>query len=104
MATKPGMPRIALGADHGGYELKEAIKSHIQQRGYEIQDCGAHSTESVDYPHFAHAVARRVSTGQAEYGIMVDRAGIGSTMALRRSIKPISTTLPMSFPRVSQPC
>ncbi len=84
MATKPGMPRIALGADHGGYELKEAIKSHVQQRGYEIQDCGAHSTESVDYPHFAHAVAQRVSTGQAEYGIMVDRAGIGSTMAANK--------------------
>ena len=78
------MPRIALGADHGGYHLKENIKADLQQRGCEVEDCGTHSTESVDYPTFAHAVAKRVSTGRADFGIIVDRAGIGSAMAANK--------------------
>jgi deoxyribose-phosphate aldolase len=81
---KPTSPRIALGADHGGYELKETLKSALRQRGYGVTDCGTHGTESVDYPKFAHAVAKLVSTGQAEYGIIVDRAGIGSAMAANK--------------------
>jgi deoxyribose-phosphate aldolase len=84
MLTTSRSPRIALGADHGGYQLKEAIKSALRQRGYAIQDCGTHSTETVDYPKFAHAVARAVSNGEADFGIMVDRAGIGSAMAANK--------------------
>ena len=76
--------RIALGADHGGFELKEAIKSHLQQRGFSVEDCGTHSTQPVDYPLFAHAVARAVSEGKADRGIVVDRAGIGSAMAANK--------------------
>ncbi len=76
--------RIALGADHGGYELKEAIKSELQKRGCEITDCGTHDTTSVDYPVYAHAVAREVSKGRADRGIIVDRAGIGSSMAANK--------------------
>jgi deoxyribose-phosphate aldolase len=75
---------IALGADHGGFELKEAIKSDLQKRGLSIEDCGTHSTQSVDYPTFAHAVARLVSQGKAQRGIVVDRAGIGSAMAANK--------------------
>ena len=84
MPTKPTSPRIALGADHGGYQLKEAIKAALRQRGYGVQDCGTHGTESVDYPKFAQAVAGLVATGQADFGIMVDRAGIGSAMAANK--------------------
>ncbi len=73
--------RIALGADHGGFELKEVIGAHLRKKGYSIEDCGTHGTQSVDYPVFAHAVARLVSQGKADYGVVVDRAGIGSAMA-----------------------
>ena len=76
--------RIALGSDHGGFELKEAIKAHLQQQGHTVEDCGTHSRDAVDYPVFAHAVARLVSTGAAERGIVVDRAGIGSAMAANK--------------------
>ena len=76
--------RIALGADHGGFQLKEAIKAHLQNRGNSIEDCGTHSNQSVDYPVFAHAVARLVSQNKADCGIIVDRAGIGSAMAANK--------------------
>jgi deoxyribose-phosphate aldolase len=76
--------RIAVGADHGGYELKEAIKAHLQKSGYDVEDCGTHGTQPVDYPIFARSVAQRVAGGQAERGIMVDRAGIGSAMAANK--------------------
>lgn len=77
-------PRIAIGADHGGYELKEQIKQQLHEWGYSIVDCGTDSTQSVDYPQFAHAVAARVSAGKSDLGIMVDRAGIGSAMAANK--------------------
>ena len=75
---------VALGADHGGYALKEALKTLVQSLGYTVTDCGTHSTESVDYPDFAYAVARLVSAGQAWRGIVVDGAGIGSCMAANK--------------------
>jgi deoxyribose-phosphate aldolase len=78
--------RVALGADHGGFELKEAIKSHLRQRGLSVKDCGTHSTQPVDYPLFAHAVARDVSEGKADRGIVVDRTGIGSAMAANKLV------------------
>ena len=81
MPMQPKMQKIAVGADHGGYELKELIKTHLEQGGLSVTDCGTGSTESVDYPKFAQAVASAVATGRADGGIMVDRAGIGSTMA-----------------------
>lgn len=77
-------PRIAIGSDHGGFELKEQIKSKLQDLGYSIVDCGTDSTASVDYPKFAHAVASRISQGKSDVGIMVDRAGIGSAMAANK--------------------
>ena len=77
-------PRIAIGADHGGYELKEQIKNKLCEMGYAIVDCGTNSTATVDYPRFAHAVATQVSEGNVDVGIMVDRAGIGSAMAANK--------------------
>ncbi|MBN2446513.1 MAG: deoxyribose-phosphate aldolase [Phycisphaerae bacterium] len=83
--AKPGSKhRVALGADHGGFELKEAIKVHLQKRGFPIEDCGTHSKEATDYPIHAHAVATAVSEDRADRGIMVDRAGIGSAMAANK--------------------
>jgi ribose 5-phosphate isomerase B len=75
---------VALGADHGGYALKEALKSYLQELGYAVLDCGTHSSESVDYPDFAYAVATAVSEGRAARGVMVDGAGIGSCMAANK--------------------
>jgi ribose 5-phosphate isomerase B len=75
---------VALGADHGGYALKETLKALLTELGYSVVDCGTHSTEPVDYPDLAYAVARLVSSGQAWRGILVDGAGIGSAMAANK--------------------
>jgi ribose 5-phosphate isomerase B len=74
---------IAIGADHGGYNLKETLKTLLQS-GYTVIDCGTTSTASVDYPDFALAVARLVSSGRAWRGIMIDGAGIGSCMVANK--------------------
>jgi ribose 5-phosphate isomerase B len=79
-----GAKTVAIGADHGGYELKEMLKGHIRDRGYAILDCGTDSAESVDYPDIALAVARLVAQGQAWCGVLVDGAGIGSCMAANK--------------------
>jgi ribose 5-phosphate isomerase B len=76
--------RIALAADHGGYTLKENLKPFLQKRGYQVDDCGTHSPDSVDYPDFAYAVAKKVSDGEAWRGIIIDGAGIGSCMAANK--------------------
>jgi ribose 5-phosphate isomerase B len=86
-STQPGThpeKTVALGADHGGFALKENLKGYLQELGYEVLDCGTSSTESVDYPDFAYAVAKLVSDGRAARGIMVDGAGIGSCMAANK--------------------
>jgi len=79
-----GPRRIALGADHGGYALKETIRRYLQDLGYDVRDCGTHGTQSVDYPDFAFQVARLVSEGVCDRGIMIDGAGIGSCMAANK--------------------
>jgi ribose 5-phosphate isomerase B len=77
---------IAIGADHGGYQLKEQLKAMLEspELGYTVIDCGTHSTDSVDYPDYAYAVAQLVSNGRCAYGIMIDGAGIGSCMAANK--------------------
>jgi ribose 5-phosphate isomerase B len=75
---------VALGADHGGFALKEQLKEFVGGLGYGVIDCGTHSTEAVDYPDLAYAVARLVGTGEAWRGILVDGAGIGSAMAANK--------------------
>ena len=76
--------RIAIGADHGGYPLKEKIGFKLKEAGYQVLDCGTDSHEAVDYPDFAHAVAREVASGACGYGIIVDGAGIGSAMVANK--------------------
>jgi ribose 5-phosphate isomerase B len=75
---------VALGADHGGFPLKEQIKGVLQRLGHRFVDLGTYSTESVDYPDIALAVARKVARGEARFGVLVDGAGIGSAMAANK--------------------
>jgi len=85
-APGPGAAkRVALGADHGGFELKEKLKSYIaEELRWQVHDCGTHSADAVDYPDFAAAVAREVAAGRSSRGIVIDAAGIGSTMAANK--------------------
>jgi len=76
--------RIAIAADHGGYSLKENLKPYLQKQGYQVDDCGTHSSEPVDYPDFAYAVAKKISDGEAWRGIIIDGAGIGSCMVANK--------------------
>ncbi|MGB5629617.1 MAG: ribose 5-phosphate isomerase B, partial [Woeseiaceae bacterium] len=75
---------IAIGADHGGFELKAVLAAHLQGAGYEVRDVGTSSREAVDYPVFARAVAEAVAKGTVDVGIMIDGAGIGSCMAANK--------------------
>jgi ribose 5-phosphate isomerase B len=81
---RSGLQVVAIGADHGGYSLKEKLKPVIAEAGYGIIDCGTNSTDSVDYPDYAYAVARLVADEKAWRGIMIDGAGIGSCMAANK--------------------
>ena len=76
--------RLALGADHGGFEMKELLKKLLAELGHEFQDFGTDSTEPVDYPDFAHLVARAVSRKTCDLGIVLDGAGIGSCMVANK--------------------
>jgi ribose 5-phosphate isomerase B len=75
---------VALGADHGGFPLKEHLKATLAELGHEVLDLGTGDIQAVDYPDFAVAVARAVAEGRAWRGIMVDGAGIGSAMAANK--------------------
>lgn len=76
--------KVAIGSDHGGFHLKYILKKHIEQLGYNIEDCGTYTTDPVDYPKFASIVAGKVSLGEADIGILVDGAGIGSAMTANK--------------------
>ncbi len=85
--VRPLSPRrVAIGSDHGGFALKEILRKAIaDELGWEVHDCGTHSgTDAVDYPDFAAAVGREVASGRAARGIVIDAAGIGSTMAANK--------------------
>jgi ribose 5-phosphate isomerase B len=75
---------VAIGADHGGYELKEQLKRHLRDWAYTVVDLGTSSTDAVDYPDFAEAVANAVAHGQAWRGVVIDSAGIGSAIAANK--------------------
>lgn len=76
--------KISLGCDHGGYLLKEDIKTWLMEHGYEVVDCGTHSLESCDYPIFGEAAARAVASGECERGIVVCTTGIGISIAANK--------------------
>ncbi|MBS1788489.1 MAG: RpiB/LacA/LacB family sugar-phosphate isomerase [Acidobacteria bacterium] len=75
---------IALGADHGGFPAKERLKTLLDQLGYKHRDFGTFSEDAVDYPDFAHAVARAVADHNCDLGIIIDGAGIGSCMTANK--------------------
>lgn len=75
---------VAVGGDHGGFALKERIAFKLSEQGFDVIDCGTDSTEAVDYPDIAVSVARRVASGEADAGVVVDGAGIGSAMAANK--------------------
>lgn len=76
--------RIALGADHAGYQLKDQIKQHLQQQGVDVRDEGTSSADSVDYPDYARVVAHDVSEKRADLGILVCGSGIGMAITANK--------------------
>ena len=76
--------KIALGADHAGYQIKDQIKQHLEQQGISVRDEGTSSAESVDYPDYARAVAHDVSEHRADLGILVCGSGIGMAITANK--------------------
>lgn len=77
--------KIAIAADHAGYEMKEELKKVLESAGYEPLDMGAHSTESVDYPDYARKLAAAIQEGQAARGVLICGSGIGISIAANRN-------------------
>jgi ribose 5-phosphate isomerase B len=75
---------IAVGADHGGFKMKEELKTFLKELGHQVHDFGTHSEDPVDYPDLAYAVARSVSEGGSDVGIVIDGAGVGSAMTANK--------------------
>lgn len=76
--------RIAIGCDHGGYELKEQLRRYLSGNGYDVIDCGTDSVESVHYPVFAKLVANKILKGEAEFGVVVCTTGEGVCITANR--------------------
>jgi len=76
--------KVAMGADHGGYALKESVKKYLTEEGYEIEDLGCDAPERCDYPVFGKAVAQAVAQGKAERGIVICTTGIGISIAANK--------------------
>jgi len=76
--------RIAIGSDHAGFELKERIRRHLDELGFQVFDQGTHNTAPVDYPDFAEAVALAVREGKADRGIVVCGSGVGASVAANK--------------------
>ncbi|MBN1313590.1 MAG: ribose 5-phosphate isomerase B [Anaerolineae bacterium] len=76
--------RIAIGADHAGYELKELLKKYIHELGHDIADLGTDSLDPVDYPDFAQVVGETVARGQADRGVLICGSGIGASIAANK--------------------
>ncbi|HTS13272.1 MAG TPA: ribose 5-phosphate isomerase B [Candidatus Limnocylindrales bacterium] len=83
-AANTGSRTVAIGADHGGFDLKEELCRHLQDWGYAVLDLGTSGREAVDYPDFAEAVANAVARGEAWRGVVIDSAGIGSSIAANK--------------------
>ena len=86
------MTKIAIGSDHGGFNLKNTIKKHLENKGYEVQDFGTYSTDSCDYPVYAKKVGKAIQSGECEKGILISGTGIGISIAANK-IKGIRAAL-----------
>lgn len=76
--------KIALGSDHAGFELKEAVKKHLKSRGYDIADFGTHSDDAVDYPDYCRPAAESVAKGESNCGIVFGGSGNGEAMVANK--------------------
>ncbi len=76
--------KVAIGADHAGFELKEKVKKQLEEKGISVKDFGAYSEESVDYPDFGHPVATDVESGMADLGIVICGSGNGINMTVNK--------------------
>lgn len=76
--------KVSLACDHGGFDLKEAVKAHLVSAGYEVEDCGCYSKDSVDYPVFARSAAQKVASGECEKGIVICTTGIGVSIVANK--------------------
>lgn len=76
---------IAIGSDHGGFDLKEKVKAHLLEKGYDVKDVGCYEKVSVDYPTFGHAVAKAVAEGECEKGIVICTTGIGISITANKT-------------------
>lgn len=84
--------KIAIGCDHGGYTLKEAVKAHLAEKGIETEDFGCYSQDSVDYPPIAAKAARSVAAGENDFGILICSTGIGISISANK-VKGIRAAL-----------
>ncbi len=75
---------IALGSDHGGFDLKEAVKKHLEERGLEYKDFGTYDKNSCDYPEFGRAAAEAVASGECDRGIVICTTGIGISIVANK--------------------
>ncbi len=75
---------VAIGSDHGGYDLKQKMIAHLREKGIDVEDMGCYSRESCDYPAFGKAVARAVAEGRCEKGIVICTTGIGISIAANK--------------------
>ncbi len=84
MSEIQSMNKLSIAADHAGVEMKQQFVELLRERGLEVNDLGPHSTESVDYPDYAHALAVQVASGETDAGVLVCGTGIGMSMAANR--------------------
>ncbi len=84
LAPASPIRRVTIGSDHTGLAMKAAIVTHLRQQAIAVEDIGTHTTDAVDYPDIAGAVARSVARGEADAGIVIDGAGLGSTIAANK--------------------
>lgn len=92
--------KIAIGSDHAGYALKEAIKDDLIKKGYDVKDFGTYSPESVDYPDFGIKASEAVARGECDYGVVICGSGIGISIAANK-VKGIRAALVCDIERAS---
>lgn len=80
----PEKPKIAVGSDHAGFALKERVREYLKGQGFEVEDCGVHSSSPADYPDYAEKVATRVAGGRAAWGVVVCGTGLGVAIAANK--------------------
>lgn len=76
--------KIVIGCDHGGFELKEVLKKHLEEKGFDITDVGCYDTNSVDYPDIALSACTKVTSGECSWGVLVCGTGIGISIAANK--------------------